>query len=177
VSSLAMAFRRVALAGGGAAALIVLLSGCVWGSLGFDLANSRRQELETRLGPGNVAGLAEAWRVDGLTGVTGTPAVRDNTVYVGTWAGEARAFELGTGRTVWQRQVAAAGAMIDDSPLVTQDLVYLGDARGRLHALDRATGAEVWNVALDRAAQPARRGRVVHAGRRLTPGLRLAGTT
>jgi polyvinyl alcohol dehydrogenase (cytochrome) len=144
-----MAFRRLVLAGGGAAALTVLLSGCLWTSLGHDLSNSRRQELETRLGPANVAGLAESWRVDGLTGVTGTPAVRDNVVYVGTWAGEARAFELGTGRPVWQRQVAAAGTMIDDSPLVTEDRVYLGDARGRLHALDRATGAEVWNVALD----------------------------
>jgi PQQ-like domain len=90
-----MAFRRLVLAGGGAAALTVLLSGCLWTSLGHDLSNSRRQELETRLGPANVAGLAESWRVDGLTGVTGTPAVRDNVVYVGTWAGEARAFELG----------------------------------------------------------------------------------
>ncbi len=144
-----MALRRIVLAGGGAAVMSVLLSGCLWGSLGHDLANSRRQDLETGLGPANVAQLAESWRVDGLTGVTGTPAVRDNTVYVGTWAGQARAIDLHTGATVWQRQIAAAGAMIDDSPLVTGDRVYLGDARGRLHALDRATGNEVWNVALD----------------------------
>jgi polyvinyl alcohol dehydrogenase (cytochrome) len=144
-----MAVRRIALAGAGAAALTVLLSGCLWGSLGHDLSNSRRQDLETGLGPGNVGQLAESWRVDGLTGVTGTPGVRDNTVYAGTWAGQALAVDLGTGAIVWQRQIAAAGVMIDDSPLVTGDRVYLGDARGRLHALDRATGNEVWNVALD----------------------------
>jgi polyvinyl alcohol dehydrogenase (cytochrome) len=143
-----MARRRI-VPGACVAALSVLLSGCLWGSLGHDLSNSRRQDLEAGIGPANATDLAESWRVDGLTGVTGTPAVRDGTVYVGTWAGAARAFDLGTGAPVWQNQVAPAGTIIDDSPLVTDHLVYLGDARGRLHALDRDTGIEVWNVALD----------------------------
>jgi polyvinyl alcohol dehydrogenase (cytochrome) len=150
--------RRVAARGRGrvlAAVLTVLaavtLSGCMWPSFGHDLANSRHQDLERRISRKNVDELREAWRVDGLAGVTSTPAIWRATAYVGTWNGMARAINLADGSTVWARQLTDGGGagMVDDSPLVTADRVYVGDACGRLHALDRATGAVVWSRRLD----------------------------
>jgi polyvinyl alcohol dehydrogenase (cytochrome) len=146
--------RRRALAAGLTALAAVTLSGCLWPSFGHDLANTRHQDLERRIGRKSVGQLSEAWRVDGLAGVTGTPAIWGGIAYVGTWNGTAMAIDLADGGTVWERQLTDGdgAAMIDDSPLVTADRVYLGDARGRLHALDRATGAVVWSRQLD--AQP-----------------------
>jgi polyvinyl alcohol dehydrogenase (cytochrome) len=135
-----------------AALAAVTLSGCVWPSFGYNLANTRNQELERRISRKSVDELREAWRVDGLAGVTGTPAIWGGTAYVGTWNGTARAIDLADGGTVWERQLTGGTGglgMIDDSPLVTADRVYLGDARGNLHALDRATGAVVWSRRLD----------------------------
>jgi polyvinyl alcohol dehydrogenase (cytochrome) len=135
-----------------AAVLAITLSNCVWASLGYDPANSRHQTLESGIGPTNASDLAELWRADGLTGVTSTPAVWEETVYVGTWAGAARAIDARTGALVWERQLTPGPGpigMVDDSPLVTEDRVYLGDARGFLHALDRRTGAVLWSRQLD----------------------------
>jgi polyvinyl alcohol dehydrogenase (cytochrome) len=135
-----------------AALAAVTVSGCVWPSFGYNLANTRNQELERRISRKSVDELREAWRVDGLAGVTGTPAIWGGTAYVGTWNGTARAIDLADGSTVWERQLTDGPGglgMIDDSPLVTADRVYLGDARGNLHALDRATGAVVWSRRLD----------------------------
>ena len=135
-----------------AALAAVTLSGCLWPSFGHDLANTRNQDAERRISRKSVDELGEAWRVDGLAGVTGTPAIWGGTAYVGTWNGAARAIDLADGGTVWERQLTAGPGglgMIDDSPLVTADRVYLGDARGNLHALDRATGAVVWSRRLD----------------------------
>jgi polyvinyl alcohol dehydrogenase (cytochrome) len=135
-----------------AALVAVTLSGCVWPSFGYNLANTRNQELERRIGRKSVDELREAWRVDGLAGVTSTPAIWGGTAYVGTWNGAVRAIDLADGSTVWDRQLTEGPGglgMIDDSPLVTADRVYLGDARGNLHALDRATGAVVWSRRLD----------------------------
>jgi hypothetical protein len=44
----------------------VTLSGCLWPSFGHDLANTRHQDLERRIGRKTVNQLQEAWRVDGL---------------------------------------------------------------------------------------------------------------
>jgi polyvinyl alcohol dehydrogenase (cytochrome) len=135
-----------------AALAAVTLSGCLWPSLGHDLANTRNQDLERRISRKTVGQLTEAWRVDGLAGVTSTPATWGGTAYVGTWSGAARAINLADGSTLWERQLTPGTGptgMVDDSPLVTADRVYLGDAQGRLHALDRATGAVVWSERLD----------------------------
>jgi polyvinyl alcohol dehydrogenase (cytochrome) len=132
--------------------LAASLGGCLWPSLGHDLANSRHADLETAITPATVGDLGEAWRVDGLVGVTSTPAVFDNTVYVGTWGGAVRAFRLADGAPVWERQVTpgtGANRMVDASPLVTEQAVVVGDGRGFLHSLDRATGAARWSRRLD----------------------------
>ncbi len=97
-----------------------------------------------------MAGLTEAWRVDGQLGVTGKPVVRDGTVYFGTWAGKATAVDLATGEIVWQTLVASSESVtLDAAPLVTEDRVYLPDGDGLLHAIDRQTGEKAWTATLE----------------------------
>ncbi|HKA83422.1 MAG TPA: PQQ-binding-like beta-propeller repeat protein, partial [Acidimicrobiales bacterium] len=101
-----------------AALAAVTLSGCLWPSFGHDLANTRHQDSERRISRKTAAELREAWRVDGLAGVTGTPAIWGGTAYVGTWNGTARAIDVADGSSVWGRQLTGgpgALGMIDDS--------------------------------------------------------------
>ena len=89
-------------------AAAVTLSGCMWPSFGHDLANSRHQDLERRISRKNVDELREAWRVDGLAGVTSTPAIWRGTAYVGTWNGMARAINLADGSALTAFQLRRA---------------------------------------------------------------------
>ena len=100
--------------------------------------------------PDEVAGLTEAWRVDGQLGVTGKPTVAGGTVYFGNWAGAATAVDLETGAVKWQKLVATdASVTLDAAALVSDDRVYLPDADGKLYALDRDTGEKDWTATLD----------------------------
>lgn len=139
-----------------AAAIVVLLvvtaTSCGWLSYGFDLANSRTNTSETKIGAANVATLQEKWRVDGLQGVTSTPATDGASVFFGSWDGKVRSVDAVTGASKWATQMTSGGGfgpMVDDSPALANGLVYIGDGEGRLHALNAATGAIVWTVVLD----------------------------
>ncbi len=70
------------------------------------------------------------------------PSAADGTVYLGTGAGLAHAFEAATGKQRWRVEVG--GSAIDHSPAVTHDLVLVGDFGTGVHALDRATGIRRW---------------------------------
>jgi polyvinyl alcohol dehydrogenase (cytochrome) len=130
-----------------------LVSSCGRFSYGFDAANSRTNITETAISPANAASLVERWRLDGIKGVTSTPAVLGNTVVFGAWDGKVRAVDATDGSVRWATTVTAGigptGAMVDDSPLLTDNKVVIGDGAGRLHALDYHTGAPVWTTVLD----------------------------
>jgi polyvinyl alcohol dehydrogenase (cytochrome) len=111
-----------------------------WRVFGHDHANTRDAATETKLSPTNVSGLQPAWRMDGLTGQTSTPAVVDGVVYFGDWTGKVHAVRAADGRPVWERQFNTD--QINDSPLVTDDTVYVADGEANFHALDRSTGAD-----------------------------------
>lgn len=135
------------------APLALLVTSCGWFSYGFSAGNTRVNPFETTISPANASTLVETWRIDGIKGVTSTPAVVDGTVYIGAWDGRVRALDAGTGEVRWSTLVTAGagvtGAMVDDSPLVVGDRVYIGDGVGKLHALDTTTGAIVWSQTLD----------------------------
>src|SRR5262245_37411514 len=84
-----------------AAALAVMATGC-WRSYGYDTANSR--SAGSNITPANVATLHEKWRIDGIDGVTSTPAVMDGVVYFGAWDGSVRAVDADDGTPRWTRQ-------------------------------------------------------------------------
>jgi polyvinyl alcohol dehydrogenase (cytochrome) len=117
-----------------------------WTRYGLDAGNSRFNAVERTLDPETVACLQPRWSVDGLAGVTSTPAVTGGTVYFGDWDGKVHARDVVDGTPRWITDVAAE---VNDSPLVTDDTVYVGDDDGWLHAIDRTSGALRWRIELD----------------------------
>jgi polyvinyl alcohol dehydrogenase (cytochrome) len=117
-----------------------------WAVFGFDAFSSRANVGETVLSPFNVGCLEPRWVVEGLAGVTSTPAVVGGVVVFGDWDGVVHAVDARTGEEVW---TASLGVQVNDSPLVVGDTVWIGDYDGLLHALDFATGEVRWSVELD----------------------------
>ena len=113
-----------------------------WPEFGFDAANSRANPHEVVVGVDNVGDLTEKWEVEGLEGVTATPAVVDGVVYVGDFTGSVRAFDAETGDEVWATQLETGA--VYGTPAITDDRVFAGDQSGFLHALDRETGEVLW---------------------------------
>jgi outer membrane protein assembly factor BamB/lysophospholipase L1-like esterase len=117
-----------------------------WPFFNHDPRNSRANPAEKSISPDNVGQLAPRWRVDGLSGVTGTPAVVDGVVYFGDWSGVFHAVRTTDGTELWRRPL---GSALRPSPLVAGDRVYIPESNGKLHALSRATGDIVWTATLD----------------------------
>lgn len=122
-------------------------SGCFWTSHGYDWTNSRDQAMESTLTAGNVGGLEELWRFDGVDGVTGTPTVLGDTVYFGAWDGVLRAVNTSTGGLRWATTLTAGA--LDGTVTIAGDALVVGDSDGRLHVVDRVTGALRWTTLLD----------------------------
>jgi hypothetical protein len=79
-----------------------------WVRVGLDLANTRAAAGETALAPDTVAGLAPAWDVRGLRGVSGTPLVRDGRGSMPGWVGTLTEDEI-QAVVDYERTVLAAG--------------------------------------------------------------------
>jgi outer membrane protein assembly factor BamB/lysophospholipase L1-like esterase len=121
-----------------------------WSVFNHDHRNSRANTAEDHVSPDNVARLAPRWRVDGLSGVTSTPAVVDGVVYFGDWSGVFHARRASDGVELWSRNL---GSPIRPSPLVAGNRVYTPVSNGAFYALSRDTGDVVWTATLD--TQPA----------------------
>ncbi len=76
----------------------------------------------------------------------GTPAVANDTVYIGSNSGTLFAIEELTGESRWQINV---GAPISTSPSVIGDSVLFGDKSGVLHSVDAITGDPQWQFTAD----------------------------
>ncbi|MFN8035436.1 MAG: PQQ-binding-like beta-propeller repeat protein [Acidimicrobiia bacterium] len=108
-----------------------------------DLANTGFVPTARTITAANVDKLAKVWSKDGVTGVTGTPAVVDGVVYFGDWKGSMSAVEADTGATIWTTPLG--GSWVIGAPAVAGDAVYIGVGR-TLYRLDKATGAIVWKA-------------------------------
>ncbi|VTT85802.1 predicted cell surface protein/ lipoprotein [Halorubrum sp. DM2] len=81
------------------------------------------------------------WRVDVGTEVVSTPAVADDTVYVGDSDGILHALDPASGDTRWTYETRD---MIWSSPAVAYGTVFITDWNGNVHAVDAETGDEAW---------------------------------
>ena len=115
-----------------------------WLRVGLDLANTRAVTGETALDVDSVAGLAPAWDVRGIDGMSGTPAVSGGVVYFGDWTGHVRALNRDDGTEVWNRRLG--DRYIGGSVALDGDHVYAGTFDGRIVALARDTGEPVWDT-------------------------------
>ncbi len=118
-----------------------------WVRFGHDLGNARAVTDETALDPATVADLAPVWEVDGILGVSGTPAVADGVVYVGDWTGHLRALDAESGDEVWDHDLG--GGYVGGSPAVDDAQVVVGTFDARIVSLDRASGEPRWEASVD----------------------------
>ena len=78
-----------------------------------------------------------------LTGrVATSAAIAHNLVYVGSDNGKLLAFEVETGKKVWE---LALPAPVLGGPVVTSDVLYAGSDDGKLYAIDPVTGKQLWS--------------------------------
>lgn len=82
-------------------------------------------------------------------GIGATPAVADETVYIGDQDGDIYAFD-GTPEafTTRRRQqwVVETEGRVDSSPIVSDETLYIGNNDDTLFALDVADGTEQWSI-------------------------------
>ncbi|EMA59662.1 PQQ enzyme repeat domain protein [Halorubrum lipolyticum DSM 21995] len=83
------------------------------------------------------------WRYGVGDEVVSTPAVDDDTVYVGASDDTFYALDAGSGEEVWTYDV---GDMVWSSPTLAFDTVYFGDWNGIVHAVDAASGEAEWTA-------------------------------
>jgi polyvinyl alcohol dehydrogenase (cytochrome) len=116
-----------------------------WPVYGHDLANSRLNPREHAVDATSVARLRKIWSIDGLVGVTGTPAVVSGVAYFDDWAGAVHAVDAATGKPRWTAKI---GGEFVAAPAVSGEGVFVAVGR-TLYRLDRATGRTVWKVSTD----------------------------
>lgn len=133
------------------AVLAVVLSGCStvkgwFGGKGKDDGKpTEPAELVDFTATATVSKLwsANAGKGEDRLGVHQGPTVADGRVYAAAVEGGVRAFDLQTGKTVWQYK---SEERLAGGPGAGDGLVVVGSLDGKVIALDAATGAEKWQA-------------------------------
>lgn len=88
---------------------------------------------------------ANAGKGEGRIGLRQGPVVADGRVFAAAVEGGVHAFDLQTGKQVWEyRPDKKANISLSGGPGVGDGLVVIGGLNGEVIALDAATGAEKW---------------------------------
>ena len=85
------------------------------------------------------------WTFDAGAGISSTPLVDGELVYIGSEDGRLLALDTQDGRLAWQFQT---GDMVRGVPAIWDEIVFIGSDDGNLYGLDKATGAPVWRYRL-----------------------------
>lgn len=112
-----------------------------WPQFGRDQANTG-QALEN--GPDSPVSEQWAFRTSG--GVSSSPAVVDDTTYVGSADGSVYALSTADGSERWVHEM---GNGVGSSPAVVDGTVYVGSLDGSVYALSAADGTELWTTGTD----------------------------
>ena len=117
--------------------------GSDWPMFNHDERGTRHVRGETRLSPWSVGRLRKLWEVPTPGAVTGTPAVVDDGLYIGDWAGNFYKLRARDGSIAWTTKTIAP---ISASAMVQGNTVVFGDQAGFIYGLDRDTGAVKWQI-------------------------------
>ena len=101
--------------------------------------------------------LRPLWRFTAGGPVTGTPAIADGVVYIGSYDGSLYALDAESGERRWAYATGARAFErdmkvplgISGSALISDDLVIVGDADAVLHGVNRDTGEAVWQTSVE----------------------------
>jgi polyvinyl alcohol dehydrogenase (cytochrome) len=136
-----------------------------WPMIGRDIANSRDQPDEWRIGPWNASRLAPKWVLTTAGDVSATPAVvtetsgrpgrdrRRQVVFFPDWGGRLWKVDAETGEVIWSRFVSdyngIAGSISRTSPTYAHGMIFIGDLNGNMMGVDAASGDLQWITELD----------------------------
>lgn len=91
------------------------------------------------------------WEVETGDGMSSTPVIVGDQVYVGLVSGDLLCLSLKDGQEVWKYQ-SLPNAKPNELPpafmapiAASNSMVFAGDQEGTMHAIDRATGKAVWS--------------------------------
>ena len=123
-----------------------------WPTYGHDLANTRHQPQEKKIGRLEAATLQPAWtfsseEVGGAGDFSGTPIITGGCMYVGSNDGWVFAVNADTGKLVWKSKIK--GGSINASVGVTDDAVIANVAdvgKPYVAAFDRKNGKILWKT-------------------------------
>lgn len=131
--------------------------------MGHDLRHTRHQPKEKYISPGRASTLTTAWEYTPAEASTfsGTPAIADGCVYVGSQGGWVYAINADTGKLVWKKHVekdpevafSSGAGGINGSLAVANGMVYASVANYEqpyVAALDQVTGDVVWTTTTER---------------------------
>lgn len=117
-----------------------------WPLSGRDLTYASHLESDTAVDSGSAGSLVEAWRHEGIGGVSGTPVVVDASVFYADWNGTVHRTDACTGEQVWSSTFK--GAPIAVSVAVHDGTVVASNIDGDIFAFDGATGELAWSADL-----------------------------
>ncbi len=87
------------------------------------------------------ATLRSIWEYDTGDEIWSSPAITDDTLFIGNFGKKLYALDIADGSERWQFETKGA---IIAAPVVYEDKVYFGTFGRRFYAADTATGEEVW---------------------------------
>ncbi|MGH8217128.1 MAG: PQQ-dependent dehydrogenase, methanol/ethanol family [Steroidobacteraceae bacterium] len=126
-----------------------------WMTYGGTYEEQRYSRL-TQLNPQNVDRLGLLWYADYDTNLSqdGTPLYIDGVIYVSTAWSKVYAFEVATGRKLWEYDPKVPGqwavnvccGLVNRGIAAWHGRVYVGTLDGRLVAIDARTGKEAWST-------------------------------
>jgi outer membrane protein assembly factor BamB len=104
--------------------------------------------------------------------VHASPAVANNTVYIGSWDSNLYAIDADTGQEKWSLKTGEDSVIHNQvgfqaSPAVVDGIVYVGCRDAHVYAVDAATGRKKWDYPTSKSwviSTPAVRDGLVYAG-------------
>ena len=83
-----------------------------------------------------------AWFYDIGGTITGSPAVDEGIVVIGSFNGKVFALNATTGEPIWN---FTTGDVVESSPTIYEGKVYIGSDDDHLYCLNLTTGEQIWN--------------------------------
>ncbi|HEX5614435.1 MAG TPA: PQQ-binding-like beta-propeller repeat protein [Acidimicrobiia bacterium] len=124
---------------------------CAWPMFGHGPARSFAYPCESAIDATSATRLTEAWFVNTRDVVTATPAVVDDTVFVGDWSGRFYALDLERGEARWTYDARVHPRVYSGQIVASPAVADVGDDRlvffasGKtMYALDAANGDVQW---------------------------------
>ncbi len=108
-----------------------------WAMFRHDLSRSGAADSSGTLPQGELK-----WVFSTGAPIHSSPAVADDTVYVGSQDKKLYALDAATGAERWEYET---GSWVESSPAIVNGVVYFGSNDGRLYALDAYSGEKLWD--------------------------------